>query len=601
MAIRKLAAILLLAATANGADATSQPFGYDPDGSTVTVTVGSDGACNYANITQAVVLAPAATTLVIHIAKNNVMTATQTIIGRNVEIYGGYDTCSTIVPSGHTLLSGSAFTGSVLRTNASFAVGNAYEVLLSGITIANGTGSSAFPGGGMTIDGPFGVVLVDTYVQGNTTAFSGGGILIRGEPGTGATVLERTYLAITGNSIINDNIAGMGGGIACSGRTYVQTLDGFVTSNMASSAGGGVHSEQCFISIGGHSVPAFGIRNNSVTNAGGTGGGIYAAGGKVFVGGSNTRTSVIANNTASIGGGIAVDTGDLRVQDAHVTSNTATLRGGGIYVVNSTTNVERVRVASICHASLRCLEISDNQVTGTGSTAGGGALFAVGGTTRIAGAFIENNRVAAGRGMAVAASNALGTGGGAGVDGLRILGSVIATNGTGGPAVGTDSSVVHIENSSAALGFNTFSRNLAVPRIVYTPTTGGGPLYPIRIYGTIFDSPTGLAASPGTTGTVPTGDCNRLNESSSPFATGSARSTSLAPMFVNAAANDFMLAFNSPMLDWCDASFNYSIGLTGEGGVRPYDDPFFTPVYGNWDLGALELQPLDILFKNGFE
>ena len=186
-------------------------------------------------------------------------------------------------------------------------------------------------------------------------------------------------------------------------------------------------------------------------------------------------------------------------------------------------------------------------------------------------------------------------------NGLRILGSVVATSGTGGPAVSADSSVVHIENSSAALGFNTFSRNLAVPRIVYTPTTGGGPLYPIKIYGTIFDSPTGLAASPGATGTVPSGDCNRLNESSSPFAASSARSTTLVPMFVNAAANDFMLAFNSPMLDWCDASFSYPFGFTAEGGRQPYDDPFFSPVFGKWDLYALERQPLDIILKNGFE
>lgn len=604
MALRKLAVISILAATvtANGAGAAPQPFAYDRDGTTVTVTVGSDAACNYANITQAVILAPASTNLIIRVAKNNVMTGTQTIIGRdNVGIYGGYDTCSTTTPNGHTTLDGSAFTGSVLRTNASFSGTGTYEVFLSAITIANGTGSSTLPGGGMTIDGPFSVYLTDTFVLSNSTAFSGGGISVRGELGSGTVSTERTKLVLFGNANIIGNHAATGGGIACTGRVYMQMSDSLISANIATSAGGGVALQQCFFQSYGHVLPTQGIRTNSVTGAGGAGGGIYAAGGTVYLQPFPGSSSIIANNSAETGGGIDAVTGNLYVTDSSVINNTALLRGGGIYTVNATTIVARTSGASSCHAPLRCSELSGNQVTGTGSTANGGGLFASGGTTIIAGTFIENNRVAAGRGMAITVLNATGTNGGLDVNGLRLLGSVVATSGTGGPAVGTDSSVVHIENSSAALGFNTLSRNLAVPRIVYTPTTGGGPLYTIRIYGTIFESPTGLAASPGTTGTVPTGDCNRLNESSSPFSASSARSTLVAPMFVNSAIGDYGLAPSSEMLDWCDASYNYPIGLTAEGGVRPYDDPGFPPAFGNWDLGALERQPLDILFKNGFD
>ena len=600
MAWRTLAAFIVIAAIAPNASATSAPDANAPDGS-LTVTVGSDGACDYANITQATVFAAAASTLTIHIAKNNVMTSSQTIIGRNVALVGGYDTCSSTTPSGHTELNGSSFTGSVLRTNASFTGTGSYNVSLTAISIINGTGSSTLPGGGMTIDGPFIVYLNDAYVQGNTTAFSGGGILVRGESGTGVGTTERTGLFLVGNSIINDNHAAKGGGIGCSGRSSVIVMDSIISTNLATTAGGGIDSEQCYVAALGHAIPTFGIRSNTVTGTGGTGGGIYATGGTVFVLGDATRKSVIADNLADYGGGIGILAGTLSVYDASVSGNFAQFRGGGIYASNSATVMVRSRNALSCHDALRCSELSGNRVTGTGSTAAGGALFAVGGTTLVAGTFIEDNRVAAGRGMAIAALSAPGTNGGLAADGLRIFGSVIANSGTGGPAVPADGSIVSIENSSAGIGFDTFSRNLAAPRIVYTPTTGGASVYPVKIFGTIFDATSGLDADPGATGTTPTGDCNRLHENDSPFSNGSTRSTNLPPKLVNPAANDYSLAADSQMIDWCDASLAYVPALTAEGGVRPYDDPGFNGFYGNYDLGALERQPLDIIFKNGFE
>ncbi len=600
MAFQKLTAFLLVAAIAPHASATSTPNPNAPDGS-ATVTVGSDAACDYANITQATVLAPAATTLNIHIAKNNVMTTTQTIIGRNVALMGGYDTCSSTTPSGVTELNGMGFTGSVLRTNASFTGTGSYNVSLTAISIINGTGSSTLPGGGMTIDGPFIVYLNNSYVQGNTTAFSGGGIFVRGESGTGVGSTERTGLFLVGNSIINDNHAAKGGGIGCSGRSSVIVSDSIISNNIATSAGGGIASDHCYVTALGHTIPTFGIRTNTVVGAGGTGGGIYALGGTINVTGDATRNSVVTDNLAEYGGGIGIDSGILKIYDASVSANFAQFRGGGIYATNSTTFVVRSRNASLCHAALRCSELSGNRVAGTGPTASGGALFAVGGTTLVAGTFIEDNRVAAGRGMAIAALSAPGTSGGLAADGLRIFGSVIANSGTGGPAVPADGSIVSIENSSAGIGFDTFSRNLAAPRIIYTPTTGGASVYPVKIFGTIFDATSGLDADPGDTGTTPTGDCNRLHENTSAFANGSTRSTSLPPKLVNPAANDYSLAADSQMLDWCDASLAYVPALTAEGGVRPYDDPGFNGFYGNYDLGALERQPADTIFKNGFE
>lgn len=603
MSWRNLAAIAFVLPLAAAARPAPPAPVLQPDGGTVvTVKVGNDGACDFANITQAM-FAPTANLLVILVAKNNVMTTTQTILGRNVQLVGGYNTCSSTTPSGHTVLSGSAFTGSVLRTNASFAGSGSYGVTISALTISNGTGSSSFPGGGMTIDGPFQVSLSDTYVQFNTGSL-GGGIFVRGEEITAAgteavTGGERTALMLEGNSIVSNNTAVVGGGIACTGRVTLISQDTQIAVNTATSTGGGISSDHCNVYLYEHG-PLQGVLSNSVTSASGDGGGIDATSGILIVAGSATKQSVIDSNSAAYGGGISKIGGFLSVSDATVTNNTAAIQGGGIYAIDATTSVTRTLPGGNCHHALRCSELSGNHVTGTGSNAKGGALYTRFGKNEISGTFIENNQVAAGRGMAVYAENSFGTNGGADLNGLRIFGSVIATSGTGGPAVGSDSSIVHLQDSAAALGFNTFSRNVEVPRIVYTPTTAGGTLYPIRIYGTIFDHTSGVAASPGTNGTVPMGDCNLLREISSPFGSGSARSTTIPAQFVNAAAGDYGLLSGSLLLDWCDVSYSYSTAYTAEGGIRPYDDPSIGQLYGNYDLGALERQPADLIFRNGF-
>ncbi len=81
----------------------------------------------------------------------------------------------------------------------------------------------------------------------------------------------------------------------------------------------------------------------------------------------------------------------------------------------------------------------------------------------------------------------------------------------------------------------------------------------------------------------------------------STRSTTLQPKLVTPAANDYSLAADSGLLDWCDTSLAYVPALSAEGGVRPYDDPEFNGIFGDYDLGALERQPADVIFKDGFD
>ena len=81
----------------------------------------------------------------------------------------------------------------------------------------------------------------------------------------------------------------------------------------------------------------------------------------------------------------------------------------------------------------------------------------------------------------------------------------------------------------------------------------------------------------------------------------SLRSTEDSPQFVDAANDDYRLG-GLNLVDWCDASFNFSPTLlSADGGVRPYDDPGIGMLHGNWDLGGLERHVVDLIFRDGFE
>ncbi|HMM66573.1 MAG TPA: hypothetical protein PKC03_06495 [Dokdonella sp.] len=589
-----------------GSEPERPPIPGRPHGTTATVTVGSDGACGFSSITLAAQWALTADQLDIRVAKNVVITGPQLVPARNVAIYGGYDTCSDPTPSGRTILDGSGFTGSPLRATGSYAGSTIYTLRISALEITGGTGVPSAPGGAVTIDGPFWVLVENSSIHDNNAPDRGGGIWILGQPGTAGS-LERTGLFIYGGSSISNNQAGAGGGIACEGRVIMTVDNSLIAGNDATasfSGGGGIYSEGCYMWLGDHSTAtAQGVIANRALASGGVGygGGISAwAGSTLYVVGGRQQPSIVALNSAERGGGIFLADSALIARNATINNNTAGVQGGGVYAVNSDTRILRTLRGANCHETLRCSQLSGNRVTGTDFLDSGGGLRALHGTTLISGTFIELNHVSSSRGMAISVGEAPGTGAGLNRDGLQIFGSVIANNDANGAAIASDASIVWMTASSALLGFNTFARNVGVPRIVYSPSYGGSAMYPIGIVGSIFDSSTGLSADPGSRGTVPSGDCNRLNESGSAFAAGSLRSTTVQPQFVDAANRDFSLAATSPMVDWCDESEG-SVLLGADGGPRPYDDPFWTALYGNYDLGGLERHPDDLIFRDDFE
>jgi hypothetical protein len=582
------------------------PFPDLPEGTTTTVTVGSDAACGFSSITLAAQFALTSAQLNIRVARNVVITSPQLIPARNMAIYGGYDTCSDSTPSGRTILNGSGFTGSVLRATGSYAGSSIYTLRLVALEITGGLGSPSAPGGAVTIDGPFWVLVEDSNIHDNVAPDRGGGIWVLGQAGA-ASSFERTGLFIYGNSSVSNNQAGSGGGIACAGRVFMTVDNSLIAGNDATASlsyGGGIYSEGCYAWLGDHSTStAQGVIANRVLSAGGLGygGGIGAVqGSTVYIVGGRRQPSNVVLNSADRGGGIFLANSALIARNATINNNTAEVEGGGVYAVNSDTRILRTLRGANCHDALRCSQLSGNRANGTSYSDAGGGLRARNGTTLIAGTFIELNHTSSSHGVAVAVETASGTGGGVNRDGLQIFGSVIAGNDANGTAVESESSIIWLSASSALLGFNTFARNVGVPHIVYTPSYGGSAMYPIGIVGSIFDSGSGLAADPGSRGTVPSGDCNRLNESSSAFAVGSLRSTTVQPQFVDAANRDFTLAGTSPMVDWCDAS-DGSVLLGADGGPRPYDDPAWSALYGDYDLGGLERHPEDLIFRDDFE
>ncbi len=595
IAVNKIYLSLILLATPAFAAANSQT--NEPTGT--LITVGSDAACNYSNLTAATFANGAIPNIYVRVAKN-VAPRLDLLPGRNMTIEGGYDTCSDTTPSGRTTLNGTGGSGSVLFATASYSGSTTYDVILKDLQISGGLGSGTpRRGGGITINGPFMVYLSNTVVRDNSSTY-GGGVYIKGLAGN-AAASELSQLVLSNNSYIGNNSADFGGGVACEDKANVRSYDSSISNNQFAQAGGGIYSLGCYLTLYEHTGLFQGILFNTGSGILNAGGGIYADSSIVFLRGGRIGKGEVSANTADLGGGIYLrNNSQLYAYDASIKLNTA-IAGGGVYAENSTTVIARTKTGANCHNETRCSVLSDNRATAPGSNAGGGGggLFASGGTTRISGTFIERNQADGGRGMAVRVINAGGTNSGFDQNGLRLLGSVVASNTNGGGTVADYASIVEFKTSSGAAGFNTFARNRNVFNIIYTPSTG--TFYGIDVYGSIFDATSGNAAGPGANGPVPLGDCNRLHESTSTFATNSTRSNGFIPQFVDAVNDDYRLG-GLNLVDWCDESFNVlASALSADGGPRPYDDPGITAEFGNYDLGGLERHPLDLIFRNGFD
>lgn len=604
--LRRLLPSLICALTPpSAATAAADTTAPGPDDTFLEVRVGSDAACDYLSIAQAALFAPAADLLRIRIARNVVLSGPQLIPGRNLILQGGYDSCADPSPSGRSVLDGSGFSGSLLVAAASFGAGASYSLRLIDLELTGGDSTSAaFPAGALDVEGPFQVYLQNTWVHANRTSRDGGGINLRGPAGApDSSPLTQLYVLL--DARIEDNQAdGAGGGIACSGQARVTIVDATVSGNRAGTQGGGLQLDRCDGRVFAIDRTTLFSANSAGSGTVGLGGAVAVSGASFFASGGQRAAVIFLLNSAANGGAVHVNgfsnPASAAFNDTWLESNSARYSGGAIAASYANVVVQRTRPGVTCHDSLYCSRLRGNRAYGTTPTSGGGALFAFSGTTSISGSWLLDNRADSGRGSALWVRDAAGTRSGLDVNGMRLLGSVVARQRSGAPSIGDNDAVVALQDSSGAIGFVTFADNADFRQVVSTHNVGSDA-YPVVVYGTIFAEATGsgLSVSPGDNGVIPNGDCNSLFETASPFATRSERSLVGGVTFQG--SGDYRLAVQSDVIDWCDASESFPFVMSADGGPRPYDDPAWLPLYGNYDLGGLERHPDDRIFANGFD
>lgn len=559
-------------------------------GGTAVVTVGSDGACDYASITAASFNEPASGLLDIRVAKNFTLSGIQLLADRNTSIRGGYDTCSDPSPSGRTLLQGSGTgpifvaaesTGTTLRTDLDL-----YNLEITG-------GNSNTNGGVVSLTGAWRLIVNNnTFMHNNNSNQDGGAIFI--QPSTDVSVLIPQML-IVGNSIVSNNSADNGGAIACDGVASIFAWNMQMAGNDASQNGGAVHATNgCNFTLYGGGFLQGIILNDAV----GFGGGIYASNNANVRIQSNLGFGVAAvlSNSAANGGGIAVSNGALlTAADAVISDNSASSTGGAIRSNGGRVVIERVAPGAQCHSEVRCSRMAGNSANGTDPTfSGGGAIATFGGTLEIRGTYIEDN--SASYGSAIRTRFMLLD---AGLNSpITMVGNVFADNRNA-------SQVVYLDDSSADIAFSTFVDNQDMSRVIemaYPNTSSEGN--EVTVSGSIFSHPgTAVASAELTTdGQLPVGDCNRNEPGSTGDLIGQPRSTTQTVFFENSAAGDYRLLNNSTLVDWCTGSFLGSASNhSANGFARPVDSSVVPNLYGSYDMGGLERYELDLIFADDLD
>lgn len=286
-----------------------------------TYRVGGEASCTYANIQAAINAAqnnPGPDTILV--ARSTTYTAQELLVDTSQElnIIGGYDSCTSPTPSGMTTVSGAG--GSAQRVFRIYGRDGSL-IRLRHLMIRNGDTAGSGEGGGIYYEGNGRLELHDSSIIQNTAGY-GAGLYLRG----------------TGSQ-----------GVVEFGQNVI------VANNTARYSGGGVYVDQLrqFFMQQPGSVLMWNTAEGA--NGSGYGGGLTildkGRGTTAFIGSGVPGVGAIASNTAVYGGGVAVvgdDPGSattaiisdsvLRVQQtvanqpAMIRDNVASQRGGGIYL-----------------------------------------------------------------------------------------------------------------------------------------------------------------------------------------------------------------------------------------------------------------------------
>lgn len=526
-------------------------------------TVGSDGACTHATITNALVASLAAGADEIRIARNQTYTNlyihltdwSPGTVGA-VTLAGGYDTCADTTATGTTPIDGQA-TNPVVEVDTGSQPTS--QVTLRGLHLT-GSGEE-----GLRVGAGGQVTASETLLQGNGTG--------------GAAVVDGGSFVIDALSTISENT---GPGITCLTGSQVNT-SASIHDNSATAGGGVVAGSTCDMNILHDSAI---VANNATL-----GGGIYASSGAtVLVDGAvaSTFATEIADNTATDQGGGIYATGattTVLIRNAAVTGNEAGLEGGGIWA-GLGAKVTMDRVDGPCFSPTRCSDLSGNGITQVASFVPGAAVWVESGAdVEIYQTIVESNHVSV---DSSGGSVLFATGAGSTLtaEGLRLWNNQEA-----------DTLFEGLDAAQLVIAFVSASRNFYGGGSVASPVALGTAATATLNSSVFYPNAPFLVG----VGALTEADCLILSNTTGLPGGATLISTS-DPLFTNAIAGNLRPLPSSPAVDYCD-TFNYfPQHFDGDHEARGFELSFNangTPGVpgGLYDLGFDEVRPL---FADGF-
>lgn len=562
----------------------------ETDATTSTVIyVGDHVNCDESNLDFAIASAPDGAELRL---QNQAFEDHFQIHGQSISIIGGFEDCTGAEPDFSSTLRGEGFTTTLKITHPDSET-TVRNVRLENLNITNGieTGGD-LQGGGVHIEGGLlDVVLTDVVIQDNETGARGGGLMATGDTGPMVTIRS--------DSVIQNNRAFEGGGLACVGPPDTPGVNqpllvidtGLVWLNEAL-RGGGIYSKNCtVISYTGGTLQ--GIANNTASSNNdadtGLGGGIFAETESIigvfgapgaFGDGDPDSPALLADNVADErGGGVWLGSdSSLEAVDARIVGNSAN-RGGGIYIDGGATFTMSRAAETDCSSFLagdtlaRCSSLSGNF-----ATLAGGAVTLFDTTAAISQTHIRDNSARK------SVFNLIS-------DDLTVEGSVLTGN-------AAEHLVRQTAGSTLRLAWSTIADNPAgsdTPLLEALASDTSPPRS--ELLSSVFWNPGRdvYLAAPTSNGTAAEilADCLVANEIASvPSATGSLVQD---PAFKNRAEGNYHIQHFSPAVDLCD-----------DGNTPPTRDTDQQPRGVNvlsgapdYDAGADESQ--GVIFSDGFE
>lgn len=321
--------------------------------------------------------------------------------GRSSDVAGNTDHWLVGGGGGVYLSAGTVMnmSGGTITHNASGSGGGGGILVGGGSTLNLSGGNITYnvsriaSGGGIGVQIGSVVTITGGYIAYNEVKGHGGGLFARGDSTplkiTGGTFehnyagsyggailfwtvgddITKNAIEISGNTIIQNNEAGVNGGGVCVGRE-IDKITGLPIGSKAK------------LTISGSPV----IKDNKALGEKGLGGGIYMQSDK-FSTGVNTvviNGGTISGNSAYQGGGIYAPGGIVTMTGGTFSGNTATAEGGGIYTGGGT------------------IDMSGGSFTGNiAGTNGGGAFVQAGNVTVSGGSITGNEATGNGGGMAI--------------------------------------------------------------------------------------------------------------------------------------------------------------------------------------------------------